>query len=113
MLKGTKRKKRNSNKTKKLNSREKRYCSCLMKVRSKSLKNEKISSPYGICTNSVYNIQNVKRTKMIKCSDNYNFDQYDLKTLQAYAIEKKIPIKTRTGNLYSRSLLLKKLKKKI
>ena len=38
-------------KTKNLNNREKRYCSCLMKVRDTKL------NPYGICTNSVYNLQ--------------------------------------------------------
>ncbi len=96
-------------KTKKLNSREKRYCSCLMKVRAKG----KVRSPYAICTNSVYNIQKTKRTKVVKCSKYYKFDLYNLRALQAYAKEKKIPTKTKTGNLYSRSLLLKKIQKYI
>lgn len=50
----------------KLSSIEKRYCSCLIKVRSRKIKN-----PYGICTSSVYNKQNKKRTKIVKCGKNY------------------------------------------
>jgi hypothetical protein len=36
----------------KLTNREKRYCRCLIKVRTKGIQN-----PYAICTNSVYNLQ--------------------------------------------------------
>jgi hypothetical protein len=61
-------KKNNKNKKKKtkLSSIEKRYCRCLIKVRSR-----KIQNPYGICTSSVYNKQNKKRTKIVKCGKNY------------------------------------------
>ena len=38
-------------KNSKLSKVERKYCSCLVKVRSKRIKN-----PYGICTNSVYGL---------------------------------------------------------
>ena len=41
----------------KLKPVERRYCRCLVYVRSK----KKIKSPYGICTSSVYNKQKKKR----------------------------------------------------
>ena len=62
-------KKKKSNLTK----REKKYCSCLMKVRA-TLKKSNPRSPYAICTTSLYNAQNLKRTKRIDCSKNYNFN---------------------------------------
>ena len=34
----------------KLNPLEKKYCRCLVKVRGKSLKKNKITNPYWICT---------------------------------------------------------------
>ena len=64
---------------------EKKYCSCLMKVRSK-----KIQNPYGICTDSVYGSRGKERNKMVNCSENYNFDKYNLGELKLYAKEKKI-----------------------
>jgi len=64
---------------------EKKYCSCLMKVRSK-----KVNNPYGICTNSVYGSRNSVRDRVINCSKHYDFKKYNLKTLKLYAKEKKI-----------------------
>ena len=72
-------------KTKKLSSREKKYCSCLMKVRSKRIQN-----PYGICTSSVYGKGDKIRNKVIECTPHYNFKKYPLKYLKLYAKEKKI-----------------------
>lgn len=66
-----------------LDNVEKRYCSCLMKVRSK-----KIPEPYGICTSAVY--KKSVRDKVVKCSEHYDFEKYNLKTLRLYAKEKKI-----------------------
>jgi hypothetical protein len=68
-----------------LSSREKRYCRCIIKLRSKGIKN-----PYGICTNSVYNLQKKKRTKLVKCSKNYDLNKLSLKQLQYYARKKNI-----------------------
>ena len=93
-------------------TREQKYCSCVMKVRGNSYKkSKKVINPYGICTNSLYNLQNKKRTKMIKCTKKYNFKIYSLPYLQAYALEKKLPIKTKSGKLYNKSILVKKLEK--
>ena len=71
-------------KTKKLSKKEKKYCSCLMKVRPK------INNPYGICTSAIYNKQGQKRNKSIKCSKYYDFSKYSLLILRPYAKEKKI-----------------------
>lgn len=64
---------------------EQKYCSCLMKVRSK-----KIPNPYGICTDAVYKSRNKTRNKVVMCSENYNFKKYTLIQLKDYAKEKKI-----------------------
>ena len=93
------------------NQTESKYCSCLMKVRGNSLKNEKVISPYGICTASLYNKQDKVRMKRVRCSKYYNFNLYPLNYLQAYAIEKKIPYKAKTGNMYSKAVLLKHISK--
>ena len=61
-------------KTKKLTPREKRYCSCLMKVRSKKVRN-----PYGICTAAGYNKQGLVRDKQITCSKYYDLSRYPLR----------------------------------
>ena len=50
--------KKKLNKKNYLTKKEKKYCRCLIHVRSKKIKN-----PYGICTNSVYNLQKKKRKK--------------------------------------------------
>ena len=77
---------------------EKRYCRCLMKVRSKKIKN-----PYAICTNSVYNLQGKKRTKVVNCSKNYNFNKFTIKQLRSYAKSKKIKYsKLRKAELISK-----------
>ena len=60
-----------------LTKREKKYCSCLMKVRA-TLKKSNPRSPYAICTTSLYNAQNLKRTKRVNCSKNYKFNVYNL-----------------------------------
>ncbi len=90
-------------KTKKLNPREKRYCSCLMKVRSK----DKVGNPYAICTSAVYDKQGFTRDKVIKCSKHYDLSRYPLRILRPYAKEKKI----KNYSKLSRKELLKQLKK--
>ena len=81
--------------TKKINNRERKYCSCIAKVRTK-----KNLNPYAICTNSLYNRQNLIRSKLINCSKYYNFDRMNYQMLKAYAKEKKIKI-------YNKGKLLK------
>ena len=88
--------------TKKLTPREKRYCSCLMKVRSKKVRN-----PYGICTSAVYNKQGLVRDKVVSCSKYYDLQKYPLRILRPYAKEKKIP----NYAILKKAELLKELKK--
>ena len=45
-------------KSAKLSGIERKYCSCLVKVRSGSIK------PYGICTRSVYGSRKLKEQKL-------------------------------------------------
>ena len=92
-------------KTKKLNIREKKYCSCIMKVRA-NLSKKNTRGPYGICTSAIYNKQNKKRSKLIKCSKYYNFSVYNLKHLKEYAREKKIKL-TKNGKSKTKAQLLK------
>ena len=73
----------NSIKVNTLSPIEQKYCSCLMKVRSK-----KIPNPYGICTDAVYKSRNKTRDKVVMCSENYNFEKYTLKQLKDYAKKK-------------------------
>ena len=75
----------------KLNAIERRYCSCLISVRSK-----KIKSPYGICTSSVYNKKKKKRKKRVPCGPNYNFNNFSINELRSYAREKKLLKKNMT-----------------
>ena len=89
-------------KTKKLTPREKRYCSCLMKVRGKGIDN-----PYGICTSAVYINQGEVKDKMIPCTIHYDLKKYPLKILRPYAKEKKI----KNFNTLKRPQLLKELNK--
>merc|ERR1711935_1285785 len=88
-------------KTKKLSKKEKKYCSCLMRVRPK------INNPYGICTSAIYNKQGQKRNKIIKCSKYYDFSKYPLKILRPYAKEKKI----KNYNKLKKKELIKQIQK--
>ena len=89
-----------------LSRREQKYCRCLIHVRSSKL------SPYGICTNSVYNLQKKKRKRIVPCSKNYNFSRFTLEELRLYAKEKKI--KTRKNSRYiKKKNLIESIKKKL
>ena len=93
--------------TSKLSKREKKYCSCLMKVRA-TLKKRNPRAPYAICTNSLYNAQNLKRTKRIDCSKFYEFNNIKLKNLREFAREKKIKI-TENGKLVNKKQLINRI----
>jgi len=89
---------------------EQKYCSCLMKVRGNMyIKTKKIISPYAICTNSLYNRQRKRRTKMVRCTSYYNFKKYSISHLRAFALEKKIKIKNKHNKFYSKVELIKKI----
>lgn len=90
----------------KLSIVERKYCSCLAKVRPK-IKN---GNPYGICTNSVYGSRSLKRTKRVSCLPNYQLSKMSKKQLLAYTIEKKLPYKNKSKKQLIQNL--NKLKKK-
>jgi hypothetical protein len=79
---------------------EQRYCSCIIKAKYPS---------YALCTHSVYNLQNKKRTKNIECDKIIDFDKYDLLTLRTYAKNKKIKI-TKNGKYKTKDVLINDLK---
>lgn len=92
----------------KLSKVERKYCSCLAKVRPKI--GNPYGNPYGICTNSVYGSRSLKRTKRVSCLPNYQLSKLSKKQLQAYSIEKKLPIKNKTKKQLINNL--NKLKKR-
>ena len=73
----------------KLSVIEKKYCSCIVKVRGK-----KIQNPYAICTHSVYSSRGKKRSK-VKCLNSINLKKLNKDQLKGLAKEKKL--------VYSRS----------
>ena len=93
---------------------EKKYCSCLMKVRGRDYKlykrNFKLPvNPHGICTNTLYNRRGLKRTKLVKCSKLYMFSKYLKKYLVAYAVEKDIPVYNENGKVLKKKELVNKI----
>lgn len=95
-------------KNSKLSKVERKYCSCLAKVRPKI--RTQYGNPYGICTNSVYGSRLLKRTKRVSCLPNYQLNKLSKKQLEAYSKEKKLPTKNKTKKQLIRDL--NKLKKK-
>jgi len=85
---------------------ENKYCSCILKVRAKSLKKRSIINPYGICTKSVYGSRNKKRTKRVKCLSRFNLNKLSYRELKSTALEKGITI-----NLRSKKKIIKELNK--
>ena len=85
-----------------LTKRERKYCSCLLKVRDKT---QTKANPYAVCTSSIYSQQGVRRQKTVDCDTNYEYEKIPLKMLQSLAKEKKIPIHTQVG---TRKVLTKK-----
>ena len=94
----------------KLSEIEKKYCRCLVKVRgnSKELKKDKIISPYGICTNSIYNFRHKKRTKRLGCLKYIDFNKLSFLQLKALTIEKKLNIR-KNGRYISKKNMISKL----
>tara|TARA_B110000285_G_C14734154_1_gene427817 strand:+ start:248 stop:562 length:315 start_codon:yes stop_codon:yes gene_type:complete len=80
----------------KLNYIERKYCSCLVKVRGKSLKKNKIQNPYGICTKSVYSSRKKTMKYRPSCLKNYDFNKLSYAQLKGLIIEKKINNSGRT-----------------
>lgn len=91
-----------------LSQRERRYCSCLLDVRSKRLP----YNPYAVCTKSVYNSQGVSRKKRVDCDPNYNLNAVPLNSVRALAEEKKVSLMSKSG-MASKKLLVNRLSRKI
>jgi hypothetical protein len=73
-----------------LSLKERRYCSCLMKVREKGF------NPYGICYKSVLRGKK-SRKGTVPCSVNYTFKKFPSKQLREYAREKRVSLKYKRG----------------
>ena len=93
--------------TTKINNIERKYCSCVAKVRA-TLKKRNPRSPYAICTSSVYNKQNRKRKRRVECYKYYNFNKFSMKQLKAYAKEKKIKL-SHKGRMLRKPQLVQKI----
>lgn len=112
---------------------DRKYCSCLQKVRTsqykklpgaykktkkqlrdkKTVTNRSIYNEYAVCNNSVYLSRGLRRDAMVNCSQNYDFDGLPLLSLQAYAIDKNMKLTTKSGRMLSRKQLLKNIKTKV
>lgn len=73
-----------------LSLKERRYCSCLMKVREKGY------NPYGICYTRVLKGKKTRKGT-VPCSVNYTFKKFPTKQLMKYAGEKKVSLKYKQG----------------
>lgn len=112
---------------------ERKYCSCLQKVRTQQYnknpelykktkkrirtgksveKRGKIYSEYAICNKSVYQLKKLKRNRVINCSLSMDFNKLTMEELEAYAIDKNIPVQVNKKNV-SRTQLLKAINDKI
>lgn len=112
---------------------ERKYCSCLQKVRTQQYnknpelykktkkrirtgksveKRGEIYSEYAICNKSVYQRKKLKRNRVINCSLSMDFDKLTLEELEAYAIDKNIPVQVNKKNV-SRTQLLNAINDKI
>lgn len=93
-----------------LSRRERRYCSCLLDVRSKRLP----YNPYAVCTKSVYNSQGVSRKKRVDCDPNYNYDVVPIDSIRALAEEKKISLMDKKGkNMATKKILINRISRKV
>ncbi len=94
-----------------LSRRERKYCTCLLKVREKTKIN-----PYAICTRSLYNLQGIKRRKTVDCDYNYNYEKIPVNMIRSLANERKVPIKGTKSNrnkLTPKKTLINRLYRKI
>lgn len=112
---------------------DRKYCSCLQKVRTSQYKKQpsaykktkkllrqkkpvsigSVYNEYAVCNSSVYLSRGLTRDAMVNCSQNYDFDGLPLFSLQAYAIDKNMKLTTKSGRMLSRKQLLKNIKNKV
>jgi hypothetical protein len=85
-----------------LTKRERKYCSCLLKVRDKSPIN-----PYAICTSSIYSQQGKYRNKTVNCDINYEYEKIPMSQLRSLAKERKVSIYNKNKNKNKKGLTKK------
>jgi hypothetical protein len=114
--------------TSRLNRGQRKYCHCLMQVRSANARQinqsgapKKLTqknNPYGICRNMSYQTMLKNRgqpayrfkPKKTNCIMNYEYSQYSLADVQALAQERNIPIfNNKTDRPYAKSTLIQLL----
>lgn len=132
-MKKTTKSKEKFNRSSTLTKIQRKYCDCLMKVRSNdnkpyigktsktSKKYDFKSFPYAVCYSSLRKSKKMNTTKKNKklfhkilkpestnCLMNYNMDNYTLKDIQSLAKEKNIPTMYRAKNKNKTLLSYKK-----
>lgn len=87
---------------------DRKYCSCLVQVRTRQSKHrttkakrkskiKKEVNPYAICSYTLYS-RIGKKKPIINCGDNYKWESLTLEEIQAFANEKGIPIRSKKRN---------------
>ena len=112
---------------------DRKYCSCLQKVRTSQYKKHPsaykkskklaqkniinstlpVYSEYAICNRSVYHTRGLSRDYLVNCSDNYNFNDMPHFALQSYAIDKNMKLTGKTGRMLTKKQLLAAIKRKV
>ncbi len=99
--------------TSRLNRGQRKYCNCLMQVRT-----QKKIKPYAICKNMSYKIMRATHGQPAfrfnphntNCVMNYDYSQYTLSDVQALARESGIPTHNpKTGRINNKSTLVQLL----
>ena len=72
----------------KLSTIQRKYCSCVVKVRGRILNN-----PYGICTKSIYHSRKKRRTKKVGCLKNLDIKKLSKNEIKGILLEKDNPSK--------------------
>lgn len=99
--------------TSRLNRGQRKYCHCLMQVRT-----QKNIKPYAICKNMSYKIMKATHGQPAfrfnphntNCVMNYDYSQYTLSDLQALARESGIPTHNpKTGGINNKTALVQLL----
>lgn len=112
-----------------LSRQDRKYCACLIKVRSKQSKYrskakstkrkgrktgiKKEVNPYAICAYNLYT-RSGKKKPIINCGDNYQWESLSLEEIQAFAKEKNIPVtsKKRKGIIMTpKTELIRRIRK--
>lgn len=91
----------------KLSTIQRKYCSCVVKVRGRILNN-----PYGICTKSIYHSRKKRRTKKVGCLKNLDIKKLSKNEIKGILLEKKIKTKSKTKKKQLINILNKYLKAK-